>query len=166
MDPRSIIENGHANIPPQPDATMREWPGTTRPAADPVPEVRFPGEDGGKSLAEMAERDLGATLQLLAERAQYITGATGAAIALLDGEAMVCKATAGSSAPSVGTQLQVNSGLSGESVRTQQTLICEDASTDPRVNRESCEALGIASVVVMPLLREGRGCQKGQKDNR
>ena len=43
--------------------------------------LRFPGEDGGKSLTEMARRDLDATLQLLAERAQYITGASGAAIA-------------------------------------------------------------------------------------
>jgi putative methionine-R-sulfoxide reductase with GAF domain len=115
--------------------------------------VRFPAEDGGRSLAEMAERDLSATLQLLAERAQYITGATGAAIALRDHEEMVCRASAGSSAPEVGAQLQVNSGLSGESVRTRQTLRCDDAATDTRVNRESCEALGIRSVVVMPLLR-------------
>jgi putative methionine-R-sulfoxide reductase with GAF domain len=115
--------------------------------------VRFPGEDGGKSLAEMAERDLTATLQLLAERAQYITGATGAAIALRDHEEMVCRASAGPSAPEVGAQLQVNSGLSGESVRTRQTLRCDDSNTDTRVNRESCEALGIRSVVVMPLLR-------------
>ena len=122
-------------------------------APDSQTSVRFPGEDGGRSLAEMAERDLAATLQLLAERAQYITGATGAAIALRDHDEMVCRASAGSSAPEVGTQLQVNSGLSGESVRTRQTLRCDDASTDTRVNRESCEALGISSVVVMPLLR-------------
>ena len=122
-------------------------------APDSQTSVRFPGEDGGRSLAEMAERDLAATLQLLAERAQYITGATGAAIALRDHDEMVCRASAGSSAPEVGTQLQVNSGLSGESVRTRQTLRCDDASSDTRVNRESCEALGISSVVVMPLLR-------------
>lgn len=117
------------------------------------PSVRFPAEDAGKSLAEMAQRDLNATLQLLADRAQYITGATGAAIALRDSEEMVCRASAGTSAPEVGTQLQINSGLSGESVRTRQTLRCDDAHTDTRVNRESCEALGIRSVVVMPLLR-------------
>lgn len=129
--------------------------GETDPSAPetPQPDMRFPGEDGGKSLAEMAERDLTATLQLLAERAQYITGASGAAIALRDHEEMVCRASAGSSAPEVGAQLQVNSGLSGESVRTRQTLRCDDATTDERVNRESCEALGIRSVVVMPLLR-------------
>jgi putative methionine-R-sulfoxide reductase with GAF domain len=116
--------------------------------------VHFPGEDGGRSLNEMAQRDLSATLQLLAERAQYITGATGAAIALREGDDIVCRASSGSVAPEIGAHLQVDSGLSGESIRTRQVLRCDDAQTDPRVNRESCEALGIASVVVMPLLRE------------
>jgi putative methionine-R-sulfoxide reductase with GAF domain len=115
--------------------------------------LRFPGEDGGKSLSEMAQRDLDATLQLLAERSQYITGASGVAIALRQGANMVCCASAGESAPELGAHLQIDSGLSAESVRTRKTLHCDDAQTDPRVNRESCEALGIASVVVMPLVR-------------
>jgi putative methionine-R-sulfoxide reductase with GAF domain len=120
----------------------------------PSPTLQFPGEDGGKSLAEMAQRDLDATLRLLAERAQYITEATGAAIALCEDDEMVCRASAGSSAPEMGANLQVDSGLTGESVHSRKILHCEDAETDPRVNRESCQALGIASVVVMPLLRE------------
>jgi putative methionine-R-sulfoxide reductase with GAF domain len=151
MDPRSILDkaNGEASAP-SPALARHEAAESTVPD-----DVRFPGEDGGKSLAEMAQRDLSATLQLLAERAQYITGASGTAIALRDHEEMVCRASAGPSAPEVGAQLQVNSGLSGESVRTQQTLRCDDAFTDERVNRESCEALGIRSVVVMPLIRGG-----------
>lgn len=120
-------------------------------AAEPL---RFPGDDGARSLSEMAQRDLKAALQLLAERAQYITGASGAAIALRDGGELICRASAGSSAPGLGAHLQVDSGLSGESVRTKQILRCDDAETDPRVNRESCRALEIASVMVMPLIRE------------
>src|SRR6266851_6561512 len=116
--------------------------------------LRFPGEDGGKSLSEMAQRDLNTALQLLAERAQYITGASGAAIALREGENMVCRASAGPSAPELGAHLQVDSGLSGESIRTQQILRCDNAETDARVNWESCRALGIVSIMVMPLLRE------------
>jgi putative methionine-R-sulfoxide reductase with GAF domain len=153
MDPHSILDKASGEVPPPTEPLEREWPGTAGAAEPAQGEVRFPGEDGGKSLTEMAERDLTATLQLLAERAQYITGATGAAVALRDHEQMVCRASAGPSAPEVGAQLQVNSGLSGESVRTQQTLRCDDAFTDDRVNRESCEALGIRSVVVMPLIR-------------
>lgn len=116
-------------------------------------ELRFPGEDGGESLALWARRDLEATLQLLADRAQYITGASGAAIALRDGEQIICRASSGPSAPQVGSYLEVSSGLSGESVRTRETLRCDDASCDPRVNYASCRRLGIRSFLVMPLLR-------------
>jgi putative methionine-R-sulfoxide reductase with GAF domain len=151
MDPRPIVDKDTGNLLPSRDTTGRVWPPAS-PEQKPS-ELRFPGEDGGKSLAEMARRDLTATLQLLAESAQYITGATGAAIALRDQDELVCRASAGSSAPEVGALLQVNSGLSGESVRTRQTLRCDDAFIDPRVNRESCAALGIRSVVVMPLIR-------------
>jgi len=123
-------------------------------APGPREAIRFPGNDGGKSLAEMAQRDLEAALQLLAERAQYITGASGAAIALRNGTEIICRASAGPSAPELGAHLQIDSGLSGESIRTREILRCDDAETDTRVNRESCRALGISSVVVMPLVNE------------
>ena len=118
--------------------------------------VRFPGEDGGRSLAEMAQRDLDAALQLLADRAQFITGASGAAIALRrDGmKDMLCRASAGSNAPELGALLSTEFGLSGESVRTRQLLRCDDAERDARVNREVCRQLGIASVVVMPVVND------------
>jgi hypothetical protein len=119
-------------------------------------EPRFPGEDGGESLARMAQSDLDAALQLLAERAQYITGASGAAIALRRGEHadMLCRASAGSNAPEMGALLSTEYGLSGESVRTRQALRCDDTEVDPRVNREGCRQLGIASVVVMPIVSD------------
>jgi hypothetical protein len=121
---------------------------------DPGP--RFPGEDGGRSLAEMAYSDLDAALQLLAERAQYITGANGAAIALRRGQHndMLCRASVGSNAPELGALLSMEYGLSGESVRTHKALRCDDTERDPRVNREGCRQLGIASVVVMPIVTE------------
>jgi hypothetical protein len=119
-------------------------------------EMLYPGKDSGNSLAGMAQRDLHAALQLLAERAQYITGASGAAIALRRGghNDMLCHASAGSNAPELGALLSAESGLSGESVRTRQPLRCDDAESDPRVNRQSCRELGIASVVVMPIVSE------------
>jgi hypothetical protein len=90
---------------------------------------------------------------LLVERAQYITGATGTALALPHGEEMICRASAGSSAPAIGARLQVQSGLTGESISRRQLLRCDNAETDPRVNLEACRSLGIASIVVLPLLR-------------
>lgn len=163
MDHYSILDNNQAGLEPAPpNLVSAHLPPASMPTKAPAPPLgpsvrealRFPGEDGGKSLSEMAQRDLDATLQLLAERAQYITGASGAAIALRQGENMVCCASAGPSAPEMGAHLQIDSGLSAESVRTRKILICEDAENDPRVNRASCRAFGIASVVVMPLVRD------------
>ena len=118
--------------------------------------VRFPGEDGGRSLAEMAQSDLDAALQLLADRAQYITGANGAAIALRRNgkNDMQCRASTGANVPELGALLSTEFGISGESVRTRKPLRCDDAERDPRVNREGCRQLGIASVVVMPVVND------------
>jgi putative methionine-R-sulfoxide reductase with GAF domain len=110
-------------------------------------------DDRSNSSRLLEETELDSVLQLLVERAQYITGATGTALALPQGEEMVCRASAGSSAPAVGARLQVRSGLTGESIARRQLLRCDNAETDPRVNLDACQVLGIASIVVLPLLR-------------
>ncbi len=123
---------------------------------DPLPPTRpltGTAADRTASSQTLAETELDSALQLLVERAQYITGATGAALALPQAEEMVCRASAGSSAPAVGARLQVRSGLTGESIARRQLLRCDNAEADPRVNLEACRALGIASIVVLPLLR-------------
>ncbi|MGD0791139.1 MAG: GAF domain-containing protein [Terriglobales bacterium] len=116
--------------------------------------------DPSNGSRALEEAELDSALQLLVERAQYITGATGTALALPHGEEMVCRASAGASAPAVGARLQVRSGLTGESIGRRQLLRCDNAETDPRVNLEACRALGIASIVVLPLLR-GSGEVRG-----
>jgi len=120
------------------------------------PATTAPRGESGPSLAEMAQRDLDAALQLLADRAQYITGASGAAIALRRAgkNDMLCRASAGSNAPELGALISTEFGLSGESVRTRQALRCDDAERDVRVNREVCRQMGIASVVVMPVVND------------
>lgn len=142
--------------PPVPNAKISQALSALRAvAAVPAwPSIR--GEDVGRSLAEMAQRDLDAALQLLADRAQFITGATGAAIALRRNgmKDMLCRASTGSNAPELGALLSTEFGLSGESVRTKQLLRCDDAERDVRVNRDVCRHLGIASVVVMPVVHD------------
>jgi putative methionine-R-sulfoxide reductase with GAF domain len=117
------------------------------------PDPSFPDEKPASQGHVLEEPELHAALQLLVERAQFITGATGAALALPQGDKMVCRASAGSSAPPVGVSLQVRSGLTGESIAHRQLLRCDNAEVDPRVNLETCREMGIASIVVMPLLR-------------
>jgi putative methionine-R-sulfoxide reductase with GAF domain len=95
--------------------------------------------------------DLEGALQLLAQRAQTFTRATGAAIALTEGASMVCRASAGEAVPGLGVRFSVGSGFSGECVRTGQLLRCEDSETDPVVDRESCRLLGIRSMIAVPI---------------
>ena len=91
--------------------------------------------------------------QSIAEAALTLTRATGAAIALSEGNdsEMVCVASAGSDAPPVGSRLHVGSGFSGECVRTGRSLRCDDSETDDRVDRAGCKALGIRSMVAVPI---------------
>src|ERR1035438_7610679 len=112
-----------------------------------------PASASAHDSTALCETELDSALQLLVERAQYITGATGAALALPQGEEMVCRASAGSCAPALGARLQVRSGLTGESIARRQLLRCDNAESDTRVNLEACRALGIASIVVLPLMR-------------
>src|SRR3569832_2892936 len=83
----------YSNVGSGPSGTMSQSNGAAavRQLAH-APDMRFPGEDGGESLAAWARRDLEATLQLLADRAQYITGGSGAAIALRDGDIIMFRA--------------------------------------------------------------------------
>ncbi len=91
--------------------------------------------------------------QSIAQAALTLTRATGAAIALSEGNdsEMVCVASAGSDAPPVGSRLHVGSGFSGECVRTGRSLRCDDSETDDRVDRAGCKALGIRSMVAVPI---------------
>jgi putative methionine-R-sulfoxide reductase with GAF domain len=152
MDHYSILD------PPSPIARQPLAPPPVQetepsPAWGPEEPVRFPGDDGGQSLAETAGRDLDAALQLLAERARYITGAMAATIALREGTGLLCRASTGSIKQKTGVPIQVGSGLATESMRTRRILRCHDASTDSRVNAEKCSNFGIASAIVMPLVR-------------
>jgi GAF domain-containing protein len=97
--------------------------------------------------------DLSAALQLIASRAQTLVRASGAAIALAteDANFMDCRASAGPGAPPVGARLQVGSGFSGECVQTGRLLRCDDTDLDSRVDAESCRALGIRSILAVPV---------------
>jgi GAF domain-containing protein len=102
---------------------------------------------------ESAGADLAAALQLIVARAQTLARASGAAIALVgaDPDFMVCRASSGPDAPPPGTRLKIGSGFSGECVRSGKLLRCDDTETDSRVDRDSCRALGLRSVLATPI---------------
>jgi hypothetical protein len=86
------------------------------------------------------------------EQACLATGATGAAIALVQGQDIVCHAAAGPLAPSIGVCLDPGTGLSGSCIQTRRLQQCVDTQTDPRVDSEACRRFGVRSIVALPLM--------------
>lgn len=97
--------------------------------------------------------DLQPAIGVITERAQALTGATGAAIALRNGDEIVCRARAGRTAPDVGIRLQTDSGISAECLRSGEIVLCNDAEDDPQVDLASCRRLGVRSILAAPLRR-------------
>ena len=119
-------------------------------AAHPVSGIRIvhPGEEVEIRAAEL---NLEPAISAITERAQHLTGATGAAIALRAGDEIVCRARTGRTAPDLGVRLQTDAGISAEAVRTGEVMLCHDAERNPRVDLASCRRLGVRSILVSPL---------------
>jgi GAF domain/PilZ domain/Sel1 repeat len=114
--------------------------------------------------------DVDTVLQVLTERAQNLTGASGAALAFLtrpttgpstrpsNDEQMLCRARCGDPAPPLGSPVEIKHGLSGECVRTGQIVSCDDMANtkDPRIDPEVGRALGIGSLIAVPIVSDFR----------
>jgi putative methionine-R-sulfoxide reductase with GAF domain len=146
-DPQALnVADHHARIP----STALRSQLRVANAAHPVSGFRavHPGEE---IEIHSAELDLEPAISAITERAQHLTGATGAAIALRAGDEIVCRARAGRTAPDLGVRLQTESGISAEAVRTGEVMLCHDAERNPRVDLASCRRLGVRSILVSPL---------------
>src|SRR5512146_78131 len=128
-------------------SAVRHAPHTTKQT--PAPEVRLVAEESQRlAVAALAAQDLGD----LAQAALRATGADGIAIALQQNGAIVCRARAGTTAPSLGATVDTtSSSLSGQCLRTGTMLVCNDTETDSRVNAEVCRQLDLRSIVAVPL---------------
>jgi TonB family protein len=103
---------------------------------------------GGPASLDLA---LDLVLHDIVELARDAVGATGAAVALISGGEMVCRATTGENAPDLGMRVETTSGLVGVCLSTGDIQCCHDAETDTHVNREACRLLGVRSMLVLPL---------------
>lgn len=111
-----------------------------------------------KTQTEIAKQglDLGAVMSLVAQRAQLLTGASGAVVELAEGEEMVYRAVSGMAESLLGLRLRRDSSLSGLCVKTGATLQSADTAVDPRVDRAACERVGLRSMVVAPLRHDDK----------
>ena len=152
MDHYSILD------PVPPEARTDVVPGNDLAPASSIASIHVPSPDLTEAplSSDRFEKnanppDLDSALRVIAERAQFVTGASGAAIALKQGSDLVCRAATGSTAPDLGARLEVRSGLTAECLRTGEVLRCDNAELDPRVDLESCRRLGIEGIIVLPI---------------
>jgi hypothetical protein len=124
--PRPNIE--HSALPFSPVTTSRD-----NEAIDPEPE-----------------------LQAILQQAMERTAATGAAIALSTDGAVCCRASTGAPAPEVGTRLHAGISLTGLCLGTGEILLCNDTNTDRRVDPQLCKAMGIRSLLVLPIKQNAK----------
>ena len=95
--------------------------------------------------------NLAPAIDIITDRAQVMTRATGAAIALNRGPDIVCRARAGRTAPDLGMRLHTESGISGQCVRTGEILLCHDTESNPNVDPAASRRLGARSILVSPI---------------
>src|SRR5258708_17784502 len=153
---------GSSNHAARSEQLARRGEGKSR---EPMPPIQtssvapiFDG-NGTPSWVETVQREVGeigddvdAVLQLIAARALSLTGASGAALAFLTDGKMICRARAGQPAPPLGAPVDVKHGLSGECVRSDLLVSCEDTGNDLRVDPEVCRTLGIGSLMAAPIV--------------
>lgn len=119
--------------------------------------VKKPDRPSGSPLTAINHSKLTTTdcdnsiLQAAADAALGPSGADGIAVALRDGDLVLCRARSGEMAPPLGSTLSIDSGFSGECFRSAQVLVCSDTQDDSRVNAEVCRELGIRSIAAIPL---------------
>ena len=121
-------------------------------------------EDYTLTLAEIVEAqrqiqvrhlDLDKALAVVAEKVARITGASGAAIGILEEKTVRYRAGAGTSALPVGSEVPLAAAICSACVRTGQVIRSEDVNTEVLFNPEPCRQRGISSLVALPIYHDG-----------
>ena len=99
-------------------------------------------------------QELSSFARSIAESAQFLTEATGAAVGIRYGDGVFCLGSSGATAPPLGAELTLKSGFSAECVRTGKSLRCDDARHDYRTDAAVCRRLGIFSIAAVPIRGE------------
>jgi diguanylate cyclase (GGDEF)-like protein len=110
-----------------------------------------------KTQSEIAAADLdsGAVMQLVAQRAQELTGARAGVIEVPDRSEMVYTVTTGDATPYLGIRLDRDSSLSGMALDLDQVLHCNDTEVDPRIERTASRRVKARSMIAVPLRHDG-----------
>ena len=95
-------------------------------------------------------------MQRVTDRTVELIGAAdGVMVGLADPLGICYVVGTGHQLAHLGTRVRLDSSLSGLAMQSGHVERADDTDTDPRVDREACRRLGVASLVCVPL-RRGR----------
>lgn len=110
------------------------------------------GPDVGTRPTELQTQRIDGLLAL----ALKVTHASGIALAIEhDGEVFCC-ARAGRCAPVLGAVVNHTASLSGVCLQSGKPVYCRDTANDQRVDGDAARALGVGSLLAVPLKRNGQ----------
>ena len=115
-----------------------------------------PGHGRRLAGASVTQPDLGEVLRLVVDRVREFTGASGAAVGLLDGEHVVLRSASGSALAHLGLRVPLEGSLSGAAIREGNAQRCDDTGRDTRVDRDLAFKLSARSLLVIPLYHLNR----------
>jgi TonB family protein len=87
----------------------------------------------------------------IVHHAEMMTGSSGAAIALREGDSLVTHASTGTTAPDIGSRSRIRGSFTGLVIETGEPVRCDDSDNDHRVDPAVCRALQTRSIVVVPV---------------
>jgi N-acetylmuramoyl-L-alanine amidase len=119
-----------------------------------------PPDSGGSPDWDLFQTErfvLDEVLQLVCNRAHALTHADGIILALAEGSALVCRATAGSLPIPRSFGLNPHSPFLRDCLQSGKIVRCDDSTIDPRVEFDFTRKLGGRSIVLVPL-RGRRDC--------
>jgi hypothetical protein len=99
--------------------------------------------------------ELDKAMAVVAERVARITGASGAAIGILDGSTVRYRAGAGAPALPLGSEVPLEKAICQANIRTGQVIRTEDVDTEFLFDPEPCRQRGILSLVAVPIYHDG-----------
>jgi GAF domain-containing protein len=137
----------------------------TRAAEEASRATQEPDPDYSHTLAEIVEiqhqilmqkLDLDGAAGFVVENLQRITGASGAAVGLLDHDHLVYRAVSGLAAAEIGSALPKTHTLSSAVLSQGAVLRCPNARVESQIDQGIVQKAGIASFAAVPIFHDDR----------
>jgi GAF domain-containing protein len=161
------IRDVEAAVEPHGDRLGEQASAKRSPLPGSKPESKESSRSAGDytlTLAEVVEAqrqiqarhlELDKAMAVVADKVARITGASGAAIGILEEKTVHYRAGSGASALPLESEVPLATAICATSLRTGQVIRSEDVNTEVLFDPEPCRQRGILSLLAVPIYHDG-----------